>query len=51
MVIDSMKPLRESSAATKYSPATRVSWELGFIVEVDFVVVSLAARLQLKASR
>jgi hypothetical protein len=33
MVIEAMKPRRESSAATKYSPATPVSWGLGFIFD------------------
>ena len=30
IVIEAMKPWRESSAATKYLPATPVSWGLGF---------------------
>ena len=32
IVIEAMKPRRENSAATKYSPTTPVSWGLGFIV-------------------
>jgi hypothetical protein len=33
IVIEAMKPRRESSAATKYSPATPTIWELGFMFD------------------